>query len=752
MASSASGNDFDSLFPPLRLSSSTSALKLGFPGMRRFELLADASLHCITVPILVHDSSPVIPRAYGTKSSVVFNSSGCMKLLDILESATVINKDDRIEFQDADTPTVIVVVFFDLFFEIRVSWAYGTKSSVVCNSSGRMKLLDILESATVINNDRKQGEEVEEIEDSSKGVHTLEVQVSKAVDSQTSDVFQISDKFFQLVVNNRVGVSPSSHLSIFLEMVDEDNPNVSVFVSFSVSTRKRKLPMKKSVKKNKSRKGDSSNVCKCSHGRFSNSLKALGWGDFIDKSIVYDLSSGILVDNKLELTVDVAMLNEDFIDVLKKDEMTSPCFLSDGRKFWIAICIQNGNFGLELKCDDPVEHIMANRPKPVFALGMLRVKNDCVKIFGNKSILDSEEAPYWAMKASMLEVDAGFVIDGTAMIFCCIQVEHPAEVLESQDGCELPPPDLVALVPEESKENPADSDAEDADANDDNDVDDTKDDDNDVDDTNDADEAAHQHTPSISSSGVPFPSVDNQDLLHLHGSDMLQLSHSSYHSQTGGPPGIGLRPLNSPNTVSGMVSYDQQHQNQSQFWMQQMSGLNQSYTDQGVKSMQSAQAAPDSFDLLGLISRTSDPYLRSLALGIDLTTLGLNLNSSDEPAMGNPEFIVPQCYHANQPPALSESYFLKFSMDALFYVFFSMPKDEAQLYAANELYNRGWFYHRELRLWLTRVDNKEPLVKTDTDEGGSYICFDPSTWETTRKDNLLVQYDILEERPTLPQH
>lgn len=55
MASSASGNDFDSLFPPLRLSSSTSALKLGFPGMRWSELLADASLHCITVPILVHD-------------------------------------------------------------------------------------------------------------------------------------------------------------------------------------------------------------------------------------------------------------------------------------------------------------------------------------------------------------------------------------------------------------------------------------------------------------------------------------------------------------------------------------------------------------------------------------------------------------------------------------------------------------------------------------------------------------------------
>lgn len=281
-----------------------------------------------------------------------------------------------------------------------------------------------------------------------------------------------------------------------------------------------------------------------------------------------------------------------------------------------------------------------------------------------------------------------------------------------------------------------------------------------------------QHAPSVSSSGVPFSSVNNHDLLHLHGSDMFQSSHSSYHSQTSGPPGIGLRPLNSPNTVSGMGSYDQliqqyqQHQNQSQFRLQQMPGLNQSYRDQGVKSMQSAQAAPDSFGLLGLLSviRMSDPDLTSLALGIDLTTLGLNLNStenlhktfgspwSDDPAKGDPEFVVPQCYYAKQPPALSQSYFLKFPMDTLFYIFYSMPKDEAQLYAANELYNRGWFYHRELRQWLTRVPNMEPLVKTNTYERGSYICFDPNTWETIRKDNIVVHYEMLEKRPNLPQH
>ncbi|KAG4988648.1 hypothetical protein JHK85_031631 [Glycine max] len=180
-----------------------------------------------------------------------------------------------------------------------------------------------------------------------------------------------------------------------------------------------------------------------------------------------------------------------------------------------------------------------------------------------------------------------------------------------------------------------------------------------------------QHAPSVSSGNVSFSSVNNQDILHLHGSDIFPSSHSTYHSQTSGPPGIGLRPLNSPNTVSGMGSYDQliqqyqQHQNQSQFRLQ-MSAVNQSFRDQGMKSIQTAQPAPDPFGLLGLLSviRMSDPDLTSLALGIDLTTLGLNLNSSenlhktfgspwtDESAKGDPEFTVPQCYFAKQPPAL----------------------------------------------------------------------------------------------------
>ncbi|KAK1256838.1 hypothetical protein QJS04_geneDACA024224 [Acorus gramineus] len=282
-----------------------------------------------------------------------------------------------------------------------------------------------------------------------------------------------------------------------------------------------------------------------------------------------------------------------------------------------------------------------------------------------------------------------------------------------------------------------------------------------------------QLVSSVSSSGVSFAQSNSQDHLRLHGSDLFPSSHGTYHSQvqTSGPSSIGLRPLSSSNPASGIGSYDhmiqyQHPQNQSQFRLQQMSAVSQSYRDQSVKSLQGTQAAPDRFGLLGLLSviRMSDPDLTSLALGIDLTTLGLNLNStdnlhktfgspwSDEPVEREPEYNVPRCYYAQKPPPLQQGYFAKFQLETLFYIFYSMPKDEAQLYAAYELYERGWVYHKEHRMWFTRVANVDPLVKTDSYERGSYHCFHPNTWETIRKDNVVLHYNLLEKKPNLPKH
>ncbi|XP_057817876.1 probable NOT transcription complex subunit VIP2 isoform X7 [Cryptomeria japonica] len=268
---------------------------------------------------------------------------------------------------------------------------------------------------------------------------------------------------------------------------------------------------------------------------------------------------------------------------------------------------------------------------------------------------------------------------------------------------------------------------------------------------------------SSTNAGASFAgSANSADLMHLHNSDLFPSSHNlsaSYHSQV--VP--GLRSGVPTTIMPGIGSYDhllQYHHGHSQF--RHMPSVNPSSREHLLKSMHALQGAPDAFGLLGLLSviRMSEPDLTTLALGIDLTTLGLNLNSRDNlyrtfaspwadgPAKGEPEYTLPQCY--SQPVLrLQPGYFTKFQQETLFYIFYSMPNDAAQLHAANELYRRGWFYHKELRMWLMHVPNTEPLVKTTMHERGSYLYFDPNQWEIGQKDNYVLHYEMLEKKPQL---
>lgn len=240
-------------------------------------------------------------------------------------------------------------------------------------------------------------------------------------------------------------------------------------------------------------------------------------------------------------------------------------------------------------------------------------------------------------------------------------------------------------------------------------------------------------------------------------------SYSSHHPQqhrTSSINGTGVSYVTSGN--SDIHFHGPEYQ---QFQQQSQSRFINPFRDKDMKATQGSQSVPDQYGMVGLLSiiKMVNPSLTSLALGLDLTTLGLNLNSSetlhkkfaspwsDEPVRGEPEYNVPECYYAKQTPPLKQSYFARFRPESLFYIFYSMPKDEAQLFAAYELYNRGWFYHRDLRLWFMRVKNMEPLVKTNSYERGCYFCFDPNSWQTARKDNFVLQYEMVEKRPTLPQ-
>ncbi|KAG9145444.1 hypothetical protein Leryth_025366 [Lithospermum erythrorhizon] len=264
----------------------------------------------------------------------------------------------------------------------------------------------------------------------------------------------------------------------------------------------------------------------------------------------------------------------------------------------------------------------------------------------------------------------------------------------------------------------------------------------------------HQHSSSTDSPDLSFQPSSYQDLL--------------FHGHENRSTGITMPGSGSSNlaTVSGIGPYDQSMQQYQQLQKNpQFRMVGGSIREQELMHMQTSKAASDRYGIYGLLNviRMTNPALTALSLGIDLTTLGLNLNSSEnlhkkfsspwsnEPAKGDPEYSVPECYISQQQPPLKQGHFTRITTESLFYIFYSMPKDEAQLYAANELHTRGWFYHKDLRLWLTRDPKTEPLVKTNTYERGCYITFDPNTWLTMRKDNFVMQYELIEKRPILPQ-
>lgn len=111
-----------------------------------------------------------------------------------------------------------------------------------------------------------------------------------------------------------------------------------------------------------------------------------------------------------------------------------------------------------------------------------------------------------------------------------------------------------------------------------------------------------------------------------------------------------------------------------------------------------------------------------------------------------PEFQLPSCYNVQPPPALSKMG--AFTDETLFFIFYSQPRDAAQEAAAEQLYKRNWRYHKDLHLWLTKDVGSEPTQKTATYERGTYVFFDPNTWERVQKEFVLV-FEHLETRVCL---
>ncbi|KAI9306203.1 hypothetical protein BJ944DRAFT_160323 [Cunninghamella echinulata] len=178
----------------------------------------------------------------------------------------------------------------------------------------------------------------------------------------------------------------------------------------------------------------------------------------------------------------------------------------------------------------------------------------------------------------------------------------------------------------------------------------------------------------------------------------------------------------------------------------------------------------DPYGLLGLLGviRMTDPDRSMLALGSDLTTLGLDLNTADsiystfispwsdtQTPQGlhvEPGFYLPPCYRQVQAIPAAHQRMRTFSDEILFYVFYCMPKDIVQEAAAQELYARNWRYHKELGLWLTKEtdENGRPVqafrrTSANGVDRGVYVFFDPTTWQKVKREWTL-SWDSIEER------
>uniref|UniRef100_A0A183CKM4 CCR4-NOT transcription complex subunit 11 n=3 Tax=Globodera pallida TaxID=36090 RepID=A0A183CKM4_GLOPA len=177
----------------------------------------------------------------------------------------------------------------------------------------------------------------------------------------------------------------------------------------------------------------------------------------------------------------------------------------------------------------------------------------------------------------------------------------------------------------------------------------------------------------------------------------------------------------------------------------------------------------DQFGMAGLLTflRAIEgaPSIVGLALGHDLSNLGLNLNASKRnlfQTFGGPwadfpcriqdlDAKVPDEYLTNATirDKLPHIKMQKLHEDVLFYLFYNCPGEVYQVAAASELYVRDWRFHKVERVWLTRA----PLSAAPREIGGSYerssyLVFDPIQWRRVPREMVLECTD-LEGKPSV---
>ncbi|KAI9693110.1 MAG: hypothetical protein M1822_005105 [Bathelium mastoideum] len=269
--------------------------------------------------------------------------------------------------------------------------------------------------------------------------------------------------------------------------------------------------------------------------------------------------------------------------------------------------------------------------------------------------------------------------------------------------------------------------------------------------------------PQISgSSRSPFESAAI-NRTPFHDSDQntdAQEPHSAFPGSTSAPPpfqSTSLQDAQQPPIGPPQSQSQQSDQNLGN----QIANSTNAIHQLGKKRI-SEMTELEQYSLEGLFARINPnhPDHSPLALGHDLTTLGIDLNSADPiyPTFGGPfsnpterpavpEYNTPQAYHVHNVQPL-HSRIPSFSDETLIAIFYQYPRDILQENAAAELYNRDWRWHKKLQQWMMKdLAFGAPISLGPGLEKGWYLFFETTNWRRERREFVLDFSDLDDRHP-----
>lgn len=171
----------------------------------------------------------------------------------------------------------------------------------------------------------------------------------------------------------------------------------------------------------------------------------------------------------------------------------------------------------------------------------------------------------------------------------------------------------------------------------------------------------------------------------------------------------------------------------------------------------------DKWGIKGLLTLMAKyPSYHALAHGMNPAELGLDLasdgpistqtfslTSHEAPKPLLPKFSLPECYTVRNTQPIEQK-MPNFTEETLLYMFYANPQDKHQYLAAQQLYSRGWRWHKVHCFWLTKDIEMQPLSISPEAERGYYVIWNTKEWVRERRE-LVLRYSDLETFPDINQ-